>query len=200
MRFCALSQNGHQRPGRSFRHGRIGVDNLLFVEQLRGPTRQQGRDREKQREEKIGKTNLTWAVLRLRRPRQDWFPWPVFPQQVPPCSGKGQQSEFHVRRTIGMSAKVVPRCNESRKKIRQQHSPPQPGLELRAPPEQAQRASQHAVKCGASEHDDLIVELTEALGGVGSLQQNGGFLVTKNLFGPIFLIANPSAPIPLSRS
>src|SRR5258708_20040531 len=99
-----------------------------------------------------------------------------------------------------MSTKVVPRCNGSRKKIRQQHTPSQPGLELRAPPEQAQRESQHAVKRGASEHDDLIVELTKPLGGIGSLQQNGGLLKTKNLFGSIFLLADPLGRDPLAAS
>lgn len=87
--------------------------------------------------------------------------------------------------------KVVDQRNDPGKKIEQQHSPSPPGLKFGNPPEQAQRESDHSVKCGASKNHDLIMKLAEPLGWVGALQQNGGFVDVEDVSGQLFLIVDP---------
>src|SRR6202044_1431956 len=94
-------------------------------------------------------------------------------------------------------AKVVGRCDSSREYIEQQHSPAQLSLELRDPPEQAQRECDHGIEGGAAKHHDLIMKLAQPLSSVRSLQQNGSFLEEEYIFGKAFLLADPLVVNPL---
>src|SRR5580704_15479527 len=147
----------------------------------------------------MGKPNLPSQVLRGRRTGQAFALGAASPQQPPARSGEDEQGELHVRRIAGGAfEEVVPEGNGSGDEVRQGNNPAPLEAAFRDPPEEAQRESDQAIKCGAAKHHDLVVKLAEALVGIGSLQKNSGFLSLKNVTGKILLVADRGGGGPLA--